>query len=65
MNLFQYLRQRRERKLRERCLRYSMRVNQNRPDSYKVIWYADRCYDFITKGKIITSLYDWESIRES
>lgn len=65
MNIFQSLRQRRERKLRERCLRYAIQVNRERPNSYKIIWYADRYYDFITKGEIITSMYDWENIRES
>ena len=40
-------------------------LNEGRADKYQIIWYADRCYDFITKGKIISSLYDRESIRES
>ena len=64
INIFSHIRNRRERKLRERCLRYSIKVNEGRADKYQIIWYADRCYDFITKGKIISSLYDWESIQD-
>ena len=49
INIFRHIRNRRERKLRERCLRYSIKVNEGRADKYQIIWYADRCYDFITR----------------
>lgn len=65
MNILSFFKKQRERRLRERCLRYAIRVSDGRCDRYQIIWYADRCYDFITKGKIITSQYDWENIRES
>ena len=56
INIFRHIRNRRERKLRERCLRYSIKVNEGRADKYQIIWYADRCYDCKSPERICRGL---------
>lgn len=48
-----YLRDRNERKLRERCLHYSVELLKGtHPNSETLRVYAQRCYEFIVKEKL-------------